>query len=635
MGLASGANSLQGSIINSALGSNRVLQSLCNTGILLSEVGYAMASKLDRSVPSAASRIDHIVMDSRNQSKKNKVPNEQKTAVVTGANSGVGYETAKALGRAGYLTILACRNMESGNEAMERLQRQTGLEDRFEVMALDLASLASVREFVDKFKARNCALDILVNNAGLMMCPYGKTKDGIELQFGTNHVGHFALTTGLLECLKRAEDGARVVTVSSMAAYMMPEISYESVELESKYNKTNNYAISKLANQTFTGALAKRLEGTKVAATVLHPGSIATNLTRHVGSSSIQRAAENAVLLDATAGALTSVYVALSPEVEGETGKFYARGLEMSMHPKAVDTAEQDNLWAYTEKLIAEKTKGTLTDIGSAMLSKLDWTTASASSRIDQIIRDSLDHQAEASEQRTAVVTGANSGIGYETAKALGRAGYFTILACRSMELGSEAVERLERETGLAGRFEVMQVDLASLASVRGFVSGIKARGCKVSILVNNGGVACPYMRTTDGIEMQFGTNHVGHFALTLGLLDSGSISRSEARIVIVSSMAAFMVGRMDYRAVSEEARFSSMQNYALSKLANMTFARALAGRLAGSGTTVSVVTPGAVATNLSRHGATHGFERALLRALFVDAPTGAICSIYAALSPE
>ncbi|KAJ2323157.1 hypothetical protein GGH92_010971, partial [Coemansia sp. RSA 2673] len=218
MRLASGANWLQDVVIRNTTGSSWMMHTLGVACLLGSELGYAMASKFDRSVPSATSCIDHIVMDSRNQSKKNKVPNEQKTAVVTGANSGVGYETAKALGRAGYLTILACRNMESGNEAMERLQRQTGLEDRFEVMALDLASLASVREFVDKFKARNCALDILVNNAGLMMCPYGKTKDGIELQFGTNHVGHFALTTGLLECLKRAEDGARVVTVSSMRA---------------------------------------------------------------------------------------------------------------------------------------------------------------------------------------------------------------------------------------------------------------------------------------------------------------------------------------------------------------------------------------------------------------------------------
>ncbi|KAJ2492791.1 hypothetical protein IWW47_004928 [Coemansia sp. RSA 2052] len=357
MGLASLANSVQGTIINNTMSSNKALQTLCNLGILASEVGYALASKLDRSIPASASRIDRIVMDSRNRSESNKVPNEQKTAVVTGANSGIGYETAKALGRAGFHTILACRNAEQGKEAVERLERQTGLEDRFEVMALDLASLESVRAFVEAFKARDCTLDILVNNAGLMMSPYGKTKDGIELQFGTNHVGHFVLTQGLLDTLKRAEDGARIVVVSSMAAYMTPEISYEGIELESKYNKTNNYAISKLANMTYARALARKLEGANVTVNAVHPGSVATNLTRHVGTSGIQHAAEGAMLLDAITGALTTIYVAMAPEVDGESGKYYSRCLQMDMHPKALDPAEQDNLWAYTEKLIATKTK--------------------------------------------------------------------------------------------------------------------------------------------------------------------------------------------------------------------------------------------------------------------------------------
>ncbi|KAJ2866372.1 Retinol dehydrogenase 14 [Coemansia aciculifera] len=357
MGLAKVANSVQGSIINNTMSNNKVLQTLCNMGILASEVTYALASKLDRSVPAPTSRIDRIVMESRNQSEKNEVPNEKKTAIVTGANSGIGFETAKALGRAGFHTILACRSVEQAKEAVERLERQTGLEERFEVMALDLASLESVNTFVEQFKARDCSLDVLVNNAGLMMSPYGKTKDGIELQFGTNHVGHFALTTGLLDNLKRAEDGARIVVVSSMAAFMTPEISYEGIELESKYNKTTNYAISKLANMTFARALARKLEGSQVTVNVVHPGSIATNLTRHIGTSGIQHAAENAMLLDVSAGALTTVYVAMSPDVEGESGMFYSRCLQMDMHPKALDLAEQDNLWAYTEKVLAEKTK--------------------------------------------------------------------------------------------------------------------------------------------------------------------------------------------------------------------------------------------------------------------------------------
>ncbi|KAJ2899964.1 hypothetical protein IWW38_000762 [Coemansia aciculifera] len=357
MGLASGSNYAQRSIVNNTISYNSFVQTLCNVGILTVEIGYSMLSKLDRSVPASTSRIDRIIMDSRARSKTNKVPNELKTAIVTGANSGIGFETAKALGRAGYHTILACRNVEQGEAAVERLERQTDLTSRFEVMALDLASLESVHAFVEAFKARDCTLDILVNNAGLMINPYGLTKDGIELQFGTNHLGHFALTQGLLDSLKRAEDGARIIVVSSMAAYMTPEITYDCIELESKYNKSNNYAISKLANQTFTKTLARKLEGTNVTVNAVHPGSVATNLTRHVGTGKIQNAIERGVLLDAPSGALTSIYTAMSPEVDGESGQFYSRCLQAEMHPKALDTAEQDKLWEYTEKIIAEKSK--------------------------------------------------------------------------------------------------------------------------------------------------------------------------------------------------------------------------------------------------------------------------------------
>ncbi|KAJ1668975.1 hypothetical protein GGF38_002613, partial [Coemansia sp. RSA 25] len=343
MGLASLANSVQGTIINNTMSSNKALQTLCNLGILASEVGYALASKLDRSIPASASRIDRIVMDSRNRSESNKVPNEQKTAVVTGANSGIGYETAKALGRAGFHTILACRNAEQGKEAVERLERQTGLEDRFEVMALDLASLESVRAFVEAFKARDCALDILVNNAGVA-CPYNQTKDGIEMQFGTNHVGHFALTLGLLDCLKHAEDGSRVVIVSSMAAYMVARISYDGIEQKEKFFSMRNYALSKLANMTFAKALATRLHGSGVSVNAVNPGAVATNISRHGANHRYQRAILGAMFLDPPTGAICSIYAALSPDVDGVSGKFYTRCLPMDMHPMALDAIEQERL---------------------------------------------------------------------------------------------------------------------------------------------------------------------------------------------------------------------------------------------------------------------------------------------------
>ncbi|KAJ2059012.1 hypothetical protein GGI08_003312 [Coemansia sp. S2] len=353
MGLDSGANSLQGSIISSTLGGNRLLQAICATSVVVTDIGYAMISKLDRSMPSSTSRIDHIVMESRSRAESNKMPNEQKTAVVTGANCGIGFETAKALGRAGFHTILACRNAERGKEAVEQLERQTGLEGRFEFMALDLSSLESVHAFINHFKARDCALDILVNNAGVA-CPYSQTTEGIEMQFGTNHVGHFVLTLGLLDSLKRAEDGARVVVVSSMAAFMVARISYDNVEQERNFFAMRNYALSKLANMTFAKTLAARLNGSGVTVNAVNPGAVATNLSRHGAGQHFQRAILGAMFLDPPTGAICSIYAALSPDVEGVSGKFYSRCLPMDMHPMALDETEQDKLWTYTEKLVSK-----------------------------------------------------------------------------------------------------------------------------------------------------------------------------------------------------------------------------------------------------------------------------------------
>ncbi|ORX71164.1 retinol dehydrogenase 14-like protein [Linderina pennispora] len=279
-------------------------------------------------------------MDHRNAHKDDDA-SVQKIAIVTGANSGIGFVTASALARAGYHIILACRNPDLAQEALDTLKRQTGLET-FEIMQLDLASLESVSNFVKQFKAKYETLDILVNNAGVMMCPYSQTKDGIEMQFGTNHIGHFALTTQLLDNLKAAKGGARIVVVAS---------------LEAKYDRNNNYAMAKLANIMFSNALARRLEGTNVTVNSLHPGSIKTNLTRHVGTGAVMDTLTKALFIDAQAGALTSIYLALSPEVEGVSGKYFARCGEANPHAKALDEAEQDKLWEYSEKLVAEKSK--------------------------------------------------------------------------------------------------------------------------------------------------------------------------------------------------------------------------------------------------------------------------------------
>ncbi|KAJ1723676.1 hypothetical protein LPJ53_002008 [Coemansia erecta] len=358
MALASGTNWLQSLIVRMSFGGNKLSQAFCGNTLFLCEMGYAMAYKFDITVPSPTSRIDRLVLDSRHQSTENTVPNEEKIAIVTGANSGLGFQTAKALGRAGFHTILACRSLERGQEAVELLERQTGLEGRFEVMELDLASIASVKAFVQKFKERACPLDILVCNGGIMMCPLAKSADDIELQFATNHVGHFVLTTGLLDELKQAADGARVVVMSSMGAFIVPTLDYKVIEDESAYDPTANYSMSKLANMVFTTALARKLEDTRVTVNVVHPGTISTDIARYVsGTGKAARTINDILFMTPAAGSVAPIYAALAPELEGKSGIYFNRCVEMDIHPVASNIEEQDRLWEYTEELVAKKIK--------------------------------------------------------------------------------------------------------------------------------------------------------------------------------------------------------------------------------------------------------------------------------------
>ncbi|KAJ1948317.1 hypothetical protein FBU59_001652 [Linderina macrospora] len=321
---------------------------------LISELAYSVISKVDPSVPSYTSRIDRVLMDHRNAYKDD--GGREKVAIVTGADSGVGFVTANALARAGYQTILACQDQELAQEALDHLKRQTGL-DNLEVMQLDLASLASVKRFVEQFVAKYKALDVLVNNDCVAMCPYSQTKDRIEMQFGTSHIGHFALTTQLLDSLMAAEGGARVVNVSSIASVFATNIDYSAIEDKAKYSPTGNYAIAKLANITFSNALARRLEGTNVTVNSLHPGSTAPNISPTILSNAISGPIARAVIVDAHHGAFTPIYLALSPGAAEVTGKHFSRGQAVNPHPKALDKGEQERLWAYSEQLVAEKLK--------------------------------------------------------------------------------------------------------------------------------------------------------------------------------------------------------------------------------------------------------------------------------------
>ncbi len=278
-----------------------------------------------------------------------------KHVIVTGANSGIGLETARAMAEKGARVVMACRNLEKGTGAAESIRTRNPEVD-LEVMELDLSDLASVKTFVESYTGRYDALDFLINNAGVMMIPERQeTADGFEMQFGTNHLGHFALT-GLLFDLLRNTPGARVVTVSSMG-HRFGKIDFDNLNAEQSYSPMSVYAVSKLANLLFTYELQRRLEkaGIRMDATAAHPGWTGTNLQRHA---STLRFMNRFASQKPPMGALPTLYAALSDSMKG--GDYAGpRGLmEQRGYPKKVKSNDASHdedvarkLWEVSEEL--------------------------------------------------------------------------------------------------------------------------------------------------------------------------------------------------------------------------------------------------------------------------------------------
>lgn len=249
-----------------------------------------------------------------------KIPDQSgRTAVVTGANSGIGYVTARELARRGARVVLACRSEERGREAHERLLRELPeAGGRTELRLLDLADLASVHAFGKELS--DDRVDLLVNNAGVMALPYRRTEDGFEMQFGVNHLGHFALT-GLLKDRLLAAGAPRVVTVSSML-HVLANIDIADLNSELKYQRWIAYARSKTANLLFTHELARRMSGTGLIAAAAHPGYARTELQTRAAKMEGRKAVERFMTLgnslvgqSADAGALPTLYAATDPAV--------------------------------------------------------------------------------------------------------------------------------------------------------------------------------------------------------------------------------------------------------------------------------------------------------------------------------
>jgi len=283
-----------------------------------------------------------------------------RVGVVTGANSGIGLVTARELARAGARVVLACRNSEKGAAAVREIQAAVPNAE-VELASLDLGSLESVRSFAGRFKADHERLDLLINNGGVMAPPRRSTAAGFELQFGTNHLGHFALTGLLLDRMDGRND-ARVVTVSSVA-HRMGRINFDDLQAERKYGRWRAYGQSKLANLLFAFELDRRLReaGSAVRSVAAHPGYAATNLQSAAPPmpDRLFMAVTNRLLAHgADMGALPTLYAATYPGLEGGTyigpdGFFEQRG-----YPKPVGTSQaaRDDavarkLWDVSEEL--------------------------------------------------------------------------------------------------------------------------------------------------------------------------------------------------------------------------------------------------------------------------------------------
>jgi NAD(P)-dependent dehydrogenase (short-subunit alcohol dehydrogenase family) len=281
-----------------------------------------------------------------------------RTAVVTGANTGLGYETATALAAKGAHVVLAVRNIEKGKAAADLIARaHPGAS--VAIQELDLTSLDSIRAAADQLRSNYDSIDLLINNAGVMMTPKSATKDGFELQFGTNHLGHFALTNLLLDRVLAAP-GSRVVTVSSVGhRFARNGIRFDDLQWEREYSRVGAYGQSKLANLMFTYELQRRLRGTDTIAAAAHPGGSNTELDRNLPQW-VNAVSRPLMLLAQSAdmGALPSLRAATDPGVLG--GQYYGPdGFgEQRGYPKVVassrvshDTEAQRRLWAVSEEL--------------------------------------------------------------------------------------------------------------------------------------------------------------------------------------------------------------------------------------------------------------------------------------------
>lgn len=293
-------------------------------------------------------------------------------ALITGGNTGIGFETAKSLCERGYEVILACRDPSRATAAQAKL-KQLVPGAAVKLQALDLADLNSAKSLATKLLDEGVSLDVLLNNAGVMACPQMASKDGYEYQLQVNHLGHFLLTTMLLPALENSGKPVRIVNVSSLA-HTSGDINFDDINLTKTYQPWPAYSQSKLANVLFTYELTRRLApSSPVTANTLHPGLVRTELGRYLikdpdaWTSKLFAAVLTPFTKSPAQGAETNIYLASSPDVAGVTGKYYVDCKPVASSQRSYDTELARRLWDVSQEMVEAATKPAAKAQGAAL----------------------------------------------------------------------------------------------------------------------------------------------------------------------------------------------------------------------------------------------------------------------------
>lgn len=281
---------------------------------------------------------------------------KDKTVVITGGNAGIGLETAVGLAKKGAHVVITTRSEEKAKTAVAEIRKRSGNE-HVEYALMDLSSQQSVRKAAEEIKARFPKIDVLVNNAGCYFSDKKLSAEGIEMQFATNHLGHFLFTNLLMDNLKAA-DKARIVNLSSIGHKSTRELDLNDINYEKvEYNGWKSYSRSKFCNILFTKELARRFEGTGMTANAVHPGGVRTEIAEKNANwfTKLGWIAMKPFMITVADGAKTSIYLASSPEVEGESGGYWVTCKKYFSNRPSQDPETAKALWKKSEELVGQE----------------------------------------------------------------------------------------------------------------------------------------------------------------------------------------------------------------------------------------------------------------------------------------